>query len=626
MNVSQTDPQTDLRTDWGNDRRTNHMAAKLAIPFLFALVVGLGGLAGGSALAQLPDQAPASQDPRILVPSEPQLGTQPAFPPLGTVGSGVSNIDLPSIPAPVAVGDLGTVEGPVAGTLNEFNGGIGQDMWAGSSREDAEMYLQRVPAILPSQTARLLFRKVLLTEATLPVGTGSRPFNALRIQRLLEAGELTDAGALAARVRSPDPLTQRMQADAMLYAGRDIDVCGEATSERLQSGEPFWVSLRAYCYHFDGDTLALELTRTVMEQQGMADAALFDLLDAFDSDEPNAPDNIPTPNAVHIRLLMRHGFLIPPNAVADLGVPASVIAAMHTEMPLEIRRPAAERMFRAGSLPANVLGDVFALSEFEPGDLNLAATIARSEPMMAALERIHSTLEIDGRADRRAELVHLSFQIGRNEALFPQIAQLFGDDAAAIFPAPNWEAWAPLMLRGLLLAERHGAADRWYNMLNSQIAAHNPAFKDAAFVLSIVLGEEPYIADAQGPLNELAIQSFNPPVPPAVQARTGLILGLFEALGLNMPQPAQSEVQRLVSMEYPGRSPAGVIMQRIDNAALAGRRGELALGILEALGPRGASDMAPNVIVVFVRALRTAGMTESAQTLASEAILTWRGG
>jgi uncharacterized protein with von Willebrand factor type A (vWA) domain len=67
-------------------------------------------------------------------------------------------------------------------------------------------------------------------------------------------------------------------------------------------------------------------------------------------------------------------------------------------------------------------------------------------------------------------------------------------------------------------------------------------------------------------------------------------------------------------------------MQRVDSAALATRRGELALVVLEALGPRGAADMAPNVIVGLVRALNTAGMRVSAQALAAEAILTWQGG
>ena len=606
--------------------RTSNLRPKTALRLAMAICTLLGTLAAGTASAQPVEQGPASRGPRVLVPP-PQGGASAPVPPqfeTNTVASPGSV--LPSLPAPVAVGDLGTVEGPAAGTLNDFNGGLGREMWTGTSRSDAEMYLQRIPVILPSPTARLLFRKLLLTEAPLPVGTGARPFNALRIQRLLEAGELEDAGALAARVRSRDPQTQRMQADAMLYAGRDIEVCGEATGQRLHSAEPFWVGLRAYCYHFDGDASALDLTRTVMESAGISDPSFLHLLDAFDEDEPIPPESIPAPNALHMRLLVRHGFPIPANAVAALGMPASIIAAMSAETPPEVRRPAAERAFRIGALPASVMKDIYASSEFDVGDPSLAATLARVESTMMALERIHHAYQLDGNASRRAELVHLSFQIGRNESLFLQTARLFSTEAAAIIPAPNWEAWAPLMLRGLLLSESNGAADRWYDMLNPLIPVHNETWKDATFVMSIVRREERYIGAAQDALNGLAMTSADPIAAQDTRARIALILGLFDALGMDMPPEARSQVEPLVSADFPGRSPAPVIMRRIDGASLAGRRAELGLAILEALGPRGASDMAPNVIVRFVRALQTGGMAETARSLAGEAILTWRGG
>jgi hypothetical protein len=598
------------------------------------LFVGFIGLTNSQSAAQLLDQGPASQGPRVLVPGNSGAAAQPT-PSAGPVGNAAGNIggdgsgppsQLPAIPAPVAVGDLGTVEGPIAGILNDLNGGLGQDMWAATGRADAEMLIQRVPAALTSPTSRLLFRQVLLTEAPLPVGVGNEPFNGLRIQRLLEIGELTEAGALAARVRSRDPQTQRMQADAMLYAGRDIELCGDATNERLQSADPFWVDLRAYCYHFDGDSLALDLTRTVMEQQNLADPALFHLLDAFDADEPTPPDVIANPNAVHLRLLMRHGLPIPIEAIANLGTPGSIIAASLPQMPLEIRRQAVEQIFRSGALPASVMREVFSASEIMPGDLNLAATLARGEEIMPALERIFGALEIDGRTDRRAELIQLAFQIGRNEGLLPQIAQLFSEEAAAIFPAPNWEAWAPMMIRGLLAADQPAAAERWYNILNPQLPAHYLTSRDAAIVFAISRRETPYVGDAQSAIAELALQSLDPAAPANVLARTALILGLFDALGLDMPQEARAQVQPLVSNDYPGRTPARAIMQRVDSAASATRRGELALVVLEALGPRGAADMAPNVIVGLVRALNTAGMRVSAQALAAEAILTWQGG
>src|SRR6185436_1514675 len=57
----------------------------------------------------------------------------------------------------VAVGDLGTVEGPIAGTLDAMDG-LGEDAWAKSDRTTIISMLQGVPPATPSATASLLLR------------------------------------------------------------------------------------------------------------------------------------------------------------------------------------------------------------------------------------------------------------------------------------------------------------------------------------------------------------------------------------------------------------------------------------------------------------------------------------
>jgi hypothetical protein len=63
-------------------------------------------------------------------------------------------------------------------------------------------------------------------------------------------------------------------------------------------------------------------------------------------------------------------------------------------------------------------------------------------------------------------------------------------------------------------------------------------------------------------------------------------------------------------------------MQRIDRASLSGARGEVALGVVAALGTQGARDLAPDVVVRLVRALQTAGIRDGAREVALEAFLT----
>jgi len=609
------------------------MACALSLTATQALAQNTGG-ASGAPRSLLPSPVDSGQPlPPVqsAPPPGPAFGTGQGFggPNFGGQNFGGMPLGeaerLPSLPAPVAVGDLGSVEGPVAGTLTDANGGLGYDMWSGVDREDAVRVLERLSPTLLSPSYRALYLRTLLTEASLPAGGSERPFNALRIQKLLDAGMITDAGALAAAVRSEDPDTQRMQADAMLFAGRDIELCGDATTERLQSADPFWVNLRAYCYHFDGDALALDLTRSVMELQGLADPAFVHLLDALEAEEPTPPDTIAQPNAVHMRMLVRLGLPFPGNVVAGLGTPAAVIAANSAETDPEIRRGSAERAFSVGALLPDVMTDILRFEEFPPAELATAATMARGEPMMMALARIRAALDTDLPRDVQAELVQLGFQIGRTEGQLPQIANLFADDAAGILPARDWTPWAPLMIKGLILADRREAAERWYGILDPFNPAQTPQAREAAIIMALAAPNEMRVADAQEPLGFLAYQSLDPMVPQATLAHTALVIGLFDAVGRPMPVEAQREVDRLVGTEFPGRRPAPALMRRIDEASLDGRTGDLALALLEALGPRGASDMAPDVVVRLVRALQTAGLNDVGSLLASEAILTRTG-
>jgi hypothetical protein len=84
---------------------------------------------------------------------------------------------------------------------------------------------------------------------------------------------------------------------------------------------------------------------------------------------------------------------------------------------------------------------------------------------------------------------------------------------------------------------------------------------------------------------------------------------------------AQNAVQPLVSKQSPGRRPPQVLMQRIDRASLSGAKGEVALGVVAALGIQGAGDLAPDIVVRLVRALQTAGVRDGARDVALEAFL-----
>src|SRR5437588_3369007 len=130
-----------------------------------ALSTKLKTLARGAMMAlALPCAAGFAQDadkampeatgaPRNILPVD-QLPDAVAPPP--------EDARAPAIPArsalSVQVGDLGTLEGPVAGTLDNASG-LGSAAWQGSDRATIVTMLQSVPSATPSAAQRLLMRK-----------------------------------------------------------------------------------------------------------------------------------------------------------------------------------------------------------------------------------------------------------------------------------------------------------------------------------------------------------------------------------------------------------------------------------------------------------------------------------
>jgi hypothetical protein len=600
--------------------------------------------------------SPLSGTPRNIVPVE-QLPQVPATPPPEPARAPV----IPGRAAlTVQVGDLGTLEGPVAGTLTNANGGLGPTAWQASDRATIVTMLQSVPATTPSAAQRLLMRKALLTAAPTPPGRSNVSFNQLRLTKLMDGGYIGDAADLALKIQAPmnfDIL--RAQSDALLYAGRDMETCGDITAHRLDSAEPYWVELRAFCYAVTGDVSTLDLTRAVIMEQGIADPAFITLLDGMTSGKPMAPDTLRFPDSIHVVMMARLKLPMTAEIGTGLGLPASLLAAGSAETSGTTRFAAGEKALRAGALPTPLLGEILDSASFTPQDLDGAAALARSEPLMKALARIRAALNVAGTDEARAELVHAAFEIGEREGLLAQVAALFADSAAQIIPAPDWALRSDLMVRGLLLAGRADAAQRWFDILDRNMPGMADTVDQLELALALDAPNARRNAGARRLLTDLALTVHPPPPPPqpivvpepipdpnapgqflppepappppppppppklpqALLYRATLDLGLFDALGEAMSAEVQAAVPRLILEPLPGRRPAPVLMQRIDKAALSDSRGEVALSVATALGPQGAGDLAPDVVVRLVRALQTAGIRDAAHALATEALL-----
>lgn len=527
----------------------------------------------------------------------------------------------------VEVGTLGAVDGPPVGLLDDTTGGLGFEMWAGTPREWVEDVLPNLPVATTSRSVRALARRLLLTESAPPSGPARRSLLAIRLSLLLDAGLVEDAAALAAKIEVRDDFEiGQKAADALLYAGREAELCGAATGARMKSAEQFWIELRALCYALGKNVAGYELTRAVMEARGIEDPAFDALMQGVTGKKAGDPGAIEAPTAIHVFLMRRAGMTVTDEIAGQLGVPASMLVATDDANPPEDRLAAARRLLRSGAIAPEMLAAVLDAQSFTPDQVAAAREAAAGMDFLSAQALFRQALANETREDVRAELVYAALARGDAEGLLDLAAHLHERAAAAIVPADDWDSRAALMGRSLLLTGHPEAAVLWYDILDFNAPDMAPAINQFQLHLALAAPNEVRLWQSQSALNWLAKEGESPsPVGGGDTLRRAVLeLGMFDALGRQMPPEARVRALTLQGRPAPGRRPAQLLLDRMLTAAAQNRRGEFVLAALAAVGNSGFADLAPDVAVRIVRGLQAVAISDAAEAIGIEAALTSR--
>lgn len=508
----------------------------------------------------------------------------------------------------------GPVDGPPVGTLEEAQGGLGASMWVNASRDTIEDLLTRVPLVSADPFARSLSRRVVLTPSEAPVGNAKRALVAIRIEKLLQGGLIEDAGTIAAALKlDNDPDFARVQAEALLYAGRDQEVCSDLTATRLTAPDPFWLELRIYCFEAGGDHDSAELARAALDGIGDKDPA-FELLasDVLTGAKKTVKD-IDHPTALHIYLLRKAGFAIPGAIAARLGTAANVLAARDPRNSPADRLAAAARIAATGALsPAEQLA-ILNAQEIPAKDLANAVDTASKLPFLPAEGLLRRAALLESRPPARLDL--LLAALAHPERL-PQAAMLQADVAVAVKPDATVARGRSAVARALVLAGKTDAASAWY--AGAADDADTNAFRILADIAAPTAQRD---AAAQAAYAWFATNAAPQQAP---DARAALALGLADVLGKPMPPQAKALASTLEAAHWDGpaqRRPASGDIRKLEQAAAQpGRKGEVALRVLDIVGADGPHDLPADVTIECARILVAAGLAGEARQLAVEAL------
>jgi hypothetical protein len=532
------------------------------------------------------------------------------------------------IKASVQERSLGALDGPPLGLLDSTNGGLGADIWQDARRERIEEMLKRLPLASPASSVRDLARRLVLTTADAPEGDAPHSFLSVRLRVLLDAGRIDDAGGLAAKATPQnDPELARLVADAILFSGRSKDACGPATNARLQSSDRFWIELRAFCYAAAGDTDARDLTRAVLAAQKVDSRGFETLLDDYQTHRVLSPQRISEPTSLDVFLLQTVGLPVDPGWSEHLGMPASVVAMRDAKDPPVQRLGAAENIAPAGAAGAADLAVVADAQAFMADQIANAGAVASTLPFIEGQALIRQAARYTPDASEKKRLLIEAMALAYGKNLLPLAAQLQGSAASAVIPVTADRERAPLMTSALMLSGRADAAARWYDLLDMNSDADKLLIHLLQVELNLVAPNPARGFEAQGALTWFAAQAALPHSPGGedTKADAMLSLGVYDALGLDIPSGAREALVQLQSEPRQGREPAADVLKRLAaGESDGGQRGEAVLSMLDFIGAEGPGDVAPDAIVNFVRALAKMGYPDAARELAVDAFLLHR--
>ncbi len=347
------------------------------------------------ALAQEAER-PAPGAPVSLVPPMPAPGgTVPQGRPQAVVPQYRAVVPQPqavpvapsterSIKGGISIDTLGEIDANAVGVLDSRSGGLGIDMWKGTSATVVDRLLARLDGAPALPTAQALARRLLLTAARSPEGADPQGIDrgagtsllAKRLGRLLAAGDVASASALLRVVpsRAEDGGVALARLHTALLTNDRAAACSTARAAAGKETGAVWRKTLVFCQFAGADKAKAAIGLGLLREQGIKDDAFFSLaaiLDGAKEGSFRAPAKL-TP--LHLAMMRAAGVQVSESLVQTAEVPVLRAIAFSPNADLETRLDAAEQAVAAGALAAEKLRQMYTGVTFAPGDVQGAIT------------------------------------------------------------------------------------------------------------------------------------------------------------------------------------------------------------------------------------------------------------
>ncbi|WP_293948621.1 hypothetical protein [Sneathiella sp.] len=526
-------------------------------------------------------------------------------------------IEGPGVKGAVVIQSLGGIDPGSIGILTEANGGFGPRIWQGTAPAQIVSLLRQLPVSAASPEMQQLFRRLLLTAAVIPQGLEDpTALLALRLNRLLDAGLVTDAAELIARIPASEmtPSLERVAVEIDLLRGAAEAACQRISGRQSETADGFWTRVDIFCNLQAGNLARAEIGLNLLDEAAGEDPMFLALFDRLAGGAARLPENDQALTPLHIAMMKQAGIELSYSVIENAGYAFLWALAQDETAKLDERFPAAYRSFGVGSVPAELPRRLIREGAFrENGD-----TAGELGHMAALYREMTSTTP---EAERR-RIVSELWAAGDRDGSYLAAARLAVPPFLMVSPSDEDEEFAINALRVSLLTGEQQNATAWERMIRRGSLKGDYATREAARIriaranAYMLISGIPGIARWNAATFEAG--DFSQPDGGVQNENAGLYLGILEALGESVPETLWRDV--LEAGQAPRLSTSNIVIEKnLQVAAAADRVGETIALALAALGEDGPAMTSTHTLVNVLAALRSIGLEAEARRLALEA-------
>ncbi|MHC8495087.1 antifreeze glycopeptide [Thalassospira sp. SM2505] len=425
----------------------------------------------------------------------------------GFGGTTTTPSQFPSDPNAVQSLSLGAVDAEAVGTIDRSRGGLGIDMWNGTTRKSAAQLISELPATPATHAARDLQVRLLLSAAALPQDSQDISLLDARVAKLINMGALDEAIGLvrAAPQGSRGELLAEAEVNALLIGARMDEACAAVESYGASYDQLFWLKAAAMCAFYANDpTAAAFSVDLVREMDGEKDATFFGLASAIRSGTAIKSELLAQLRPIDIALLAIAKQSIPTSQLESDNAAAIIGITNANATATDIRLEAARKAEKLGLIDAEKLAGIYGSVNFEPSALENALDDGAEAIQARQYAKLYQAAAQSDVPAARAEILAALFEAAQIEGDFMQAARLSAPLLADIPVNGDFSWFAVDALKGALAANSLERAENWLQVAKNASNSGNDIASRLSLLYPILAIAGLEETGAAKPVNQVA--------------------------------------------------------------------------------------------------------------------------